>query len=138
MKMGKLGKIIIVVVISTVVLHGCGLQKLDSERVRKVDYTVVRENELPEELSEQISKTQDVEFKLTYEDGEYLYIAKGYGAQKTGGYSISVANLYASENTIYFETTMQGPQKGESVNSAVSYPYIVVKTESTRQPVVFR
>ena len=85
-----------------------------------------------------IVETQDIDFKLTYDDNEYLYIAKGYGKQKTGGYSIFVTNLYASSNTIYFETELIGPKKGENVNSEESYPYIVVKLESTKQPVVFK
>ena len=93
---------------------------------------------MPEDFAKQIEETQDIDFKLTYDDNEYLYIAKGYGKQKSGGYIISVTNLYASSNTIYFETELIGPKKGENVNSEESYPYIVVKVESTKQPVVFK
>ena len=38
----------------------------------------------------------------------------------------------------YFEAELIGPKKGENVNSEESYPYIVVKVESTKQPVVFK
>lgn len=140
-KLGKLSNrliVLIIVVNVTMIFNGCAVEKLDTSKQRDLDYTIVRDAELPEELAAKIEETQDVGFKLTYEDGEYLYIAKGYGMQKTGGYSVFVTNLYASNNTLYFETDLTGPMKGENVNSEASYPYIVVKTEVTEQPVVFK
>lgn len=136
--MKKAGIIIAAIITVICTCGGCGIEKLDTTEKKTVDYTVVAPKEIPEDFAKQIEETQDIDFKLTYDDNEYLYIAKGYGKQKTGGYSIFVTNLYASSNTIYFETELIGPKKGENVNSEESYPYIVVKVESTKQPVVFK
>ena len=82
-------------------------------------------------------KKQDA-FKLTYSDDQSLYIVSGYGVQETGGYSITVEQLYLSENTIVFDTELMGPAKGETGNSGPSCPYIVVKTEYLEEPVIFQ
>lgn len=118
-------------------LAGCGLTATSSDKVQDLEYTVVEEDEVPQELLGEIEKQKENYFKLTYKDGEYLYIASGYGAQDTGGYSIQVKELYLTSNAIYFDTELFGPQKGETVHQAVTYPYIVVKTESREEPVVF-
>ena len=77
-------------------------------------------------------------FKLTYEAEDSLYLCIGYGEQATGGYSISVNELYLSENAIYFDTNLIGPDPSETVAETVSCPYLVVKTEYLDKPVVFQ
>ena len=77
-------------------------------------------------------------FKLTYEAEGSLYLCIGYGEQATGGYSISVAELYLSENAIYFDTNLIGPDPSETVSETVSYPYLVIRTEYLDKPVVFQ
>ena len=67
-----------------------------------------------------------------------LYLCIGYGEQATGGYSISVNELYLSENAIYFDTNLIGPDPSETVAETVSCPYLVVKTEYLDKPVVFQ
>ena len=66
-----------------------------------------------------------------------LYIVRGFGMQETGGYSIQVQNLYLAQNAIYFEADLIGPENGAEAEKAVSYPYIVVKTERLEENVVF-
>ncbi len=116
---------------------GCAAVTEKTEKVRNLEYTVVKEEDIPEALREQIEEKKANRFKLTYEDGEYLYIASGYGEQETGGYCIEMEELYLSSNAIYFSAQLYGPQKGENVTKAVSYPYIVIKLEDLDQPVVF-
>lgn len=116
---------------------GCAAVTKKTEKVRDLEYTVVKEEDIPEALREQIEEKKANRFKLTYEDGEYLYIASGYGEQETGGYCIEMEELYLSSNAIYFSAQLYGPQKGEDVTKAVSYPYIVIKLEDLDQPVVF-
>lgn len=126
-----------IVLIFTVIAGGCGISTQDRQKVQDLDYTVVDPNEVPESFQEQIDAKVENHFKLTYEDGEYLYIAVGYGEQTTGGYSIQVKDCYVSSNAIYFYTELYGPEKGETVCEAVTYPYIVIKTELRDEPVVF-
>ncbi len=120
-------------------LCSCSLGEGNIEKVRDLDFTVVTEKEIPEKLMTIINEKKETPFKLTYttEKKDYLYIAVGYGTQNTGGYSIAVEELFLADNAIYFDTELIGPNPNEAVTSALSYPYIVVKTEYSDMPVVF-
>jgi hypothetical protein len=99
---------------------------------------VTNTQELPETLQEQIEQKKEEDFQMTYSDNEYLYIARGYGIQETGGYSITVDDCYLTENTICVSTTLVGPEVGEQVEKVPSYPYLVIKLELRSEPVVFQ
>ncbi|MCC8168592.1 MAG: protease complex subunit PrcB family protein [Clostridiales bacterium] len=120
-----------------VMVSGCGFKQLSSEKVSDLEYTVADPDEVPEELAAEIEQQINSAFTLTYMDGDYLYLARGYGEQETGGYSISVKELYLTEDSVYFETELFGPRKGEAVGQSASYPYIVVKMERREEAVVF-
>ena len=80
-----------------VVLANClaGCTRNDApEKLRDLEFTVVGDGEVPEELKNIIGEKQAAPFKLTYSDGQGLYIVQGYGEQETGGYSIAVRQLY--------------------------------------------
>lgn len=118
-------------------LNACGIQKSDSTKVRDLDYTVLEPEEIPDQLMEMIEEKKEGDFRLTYTYEGYLYIARGFGMQETGGYSIQVRELYLSSNAVYFETELLGPGKDEQAAQAVSCPYIVIKTEAVDENVVF-
>ena len=118
-------------------ISGCSFSAGKTEKIKDLEYTVVKEAEIPEELYTEIEAKRGECFKLTYSDGEHLYIANGYGTQQTNGYSIRMKELYLTENAIYFKTELYGPQNGENVSKTESYPYIVIKTEAIDLPIVF-
>lgn len=118
-------------------LAGCAIEKTNRTKVRDLDYHVVAQEEIPEELKEQIEEKKAADFKLTYETPEYLYIVRGYGEQTTGGYSIQVTELYLSNNAVFFKSALIGPRKGENAAKSPSYPYIVIQTEKVDKNVVF-
>lgn len=117
---------------------GCTLTKEDDGRLRDLEFSVAGEGQVPAELAKLIAERQQQPFKLTYTDESHLYIAIGYGVQPTGGYSIRVADLYLTENSIVIDTELMGPEKGENPGSGQSFPYIVIATEYLEEPVVFR
>ena len=119
-------------------LSGCSIQKNETEKLRDLEYTIAADKELPEELKEIVEEKKKESFKLTYESEGSLYLCVGYGEQATGGYSIAVNELYLSENAIYFDTSLIGPDSSETVAETASYPYPVVKTEYLDKPVVFQ
>lgn len=119
-------------------LTGCSVEKENQDKVRDLEFTVVGEAELPEELKNLVEEKKAAPFKLTYSNDQGLYIALGYGEQATGGYSISVEELYLTENSIVIDTELKGPEKGETVGVEKSYPYIVVQTEYLENPVIFQ
>lgn len=117
-------------------LYGCVL-KQGKEKLEDLAYTVVKPEEIPGTLAERIEEEKEASFEITYSDNEYLYIAKGYGVQETGGYSISVEACYLAENALCVRTVLSGPQVGEQVHREPSYPYIVLKTELREEKVIF-
>lgn len=106
--------------------------------MKDLEFTVTKESELPEALRQQIEEKKEGTFQFTYSDNEYLYVAKGYGIQETGGYSISVEDCYLSKTAICVKTRLQGPAVGEEVAKAPSYPYIVLKLELREEEVLFQ
>ena len=120
------------------IFGGCGLEKTDDRKIEDLSYTILEEKEIPQEFLAVIEEKKEQMFKLTYTDEENLYIAVGYGVQQTGGYSISVNQCYLTQNAVYFDTTLIGPSKGEQVNEAKSYPYLVIKTKYSEKNVVFQ
>ena len=137
------GKVLLVVALLTWVfvvrfLTACSVEKDDLKKVRDLEFTVVGETDLPEELKQVIGEKKTAPFKMTYTDDQNLYIAVGYGEQENGGYSISVRELYLTENAIVADTELLGPESAEQTGAEKSYPYIVVKTEYLEEPVIFQ
>lgn len=119
------------------ILCGCSVERSSGTKVRDLDYMIVEEADIPEELKAMIEEKKAADFKLTYQTEDALYLVHGYGEQETGGYSICIKDLYLTTNTIFFDTELIGPRKGEQVNTSPSFPYIVVVTENREESVVF-
>ena len=107
------------------------------EHIKELEFTVVEEDEIPEELMEKIEDAKKEKMRITFADKGYLYIVEGYGVQKTSGYSIEVEELYETENSIHITTTLLGPDKSEEIIEKETYPFVVVKTEENEKYVVF-
>ncbi len=113
---------------------GCTDKK--EARLQDIDFTVLADDEIPDELKTIIDQKKTGEFKLTYADQEELYIAVGYGKQLTGGYSIQFPDVYLTNDNIVVTSVLLGPEGEEPAN--ISYPYAVIKIEYRSEPVLFR
>lgn len=135
----KQKSLICLLVIVCIFLQGCGLSVVNPmEKIRDVDYTVMTQENIPDEVMREINSRKEKEFKLTFRDGENLYICVGYGQKDRGGYSVSVMNLYEAKNGVYVETQLTAPkEKLPSDKKLSTYPFIVIKTEYQEKPVVF-
>ena len=128
---------LLVALVLAAVLSGCSLIRIEEEERKPVDYTVVERQDIPAALDEIMNEKKEKEFQLSYQTGEALYLAKGYGRQMSGGYSIQVEELGVSSNGLFFVTRLIGP-KDLNEAGVPSYPCIVIKTEPQKKPVVFR
>ena len=128
---------ILCVFVLAVLMAGCRSDRLDEKKVRDVEYTVTSEDRLPEELKVLIDGKKQQPFKMTYQDGDYLYICQGFGTRPTGGYSVQVSQVYQTANAIYVSVTLIGPSASERVVEKETTPYIVIKTEYQDMTVVF-
>ncbi len=121
-----------------VFLAGCSVKKYDETKQNDVDFTVLSEEEIPEQVSEIIETSKTENFRKTYSDKDYLYIIIGYGAQPTSSYSIEIQGLYESSDALYITSMLKGPSRTEKVLEIETYPYIVVKVQHTDKAVVFQ
>lgn len=141
--MGKNGKMAVTVVIVICIMAGgvfCGCGQTSSRQKQEeieCDYTVVATRDCPEEFLKNLEEKKINPFQMTYQDGTYLYMAVGYGEQKTGGYSILVEKLTETKDKIFLNTELRGPSKGENVLEKPSFPYVVIKMENKSKEVVF-
>lgn len=129
--------LLLLLMLCGILICGCGVKKSGTEKVRDLEFTVLEEDEIPDKLKEAIEEKKADDFKMSYILDDYLYIVRGFGMQETGGYSIQVQELYLADNAIYFEADLIGPESGEVKEKAVSYPFVVVKTERLEENVVF-
>lgn len=117
-------------------LLSCKFEKLSTDKTKDIEFTVVPENEIPQEVMNIIEEKKNSEFKVAYSDPEYTYIIIGYGKQDYQGYTINIENLYETENAVYVQTNFKGPEEYSNIQSE-TYPYIVIKIESTNKNIIF-
>ena len=127
---------LIIMLFSLFCLNGCATDN-DYPKTKDIDYTVVTGNEIPKELRKMIKERKDSAFELSFSCEGELYIVKGYGKQLSPEFSITVNELYLSDNYIVFDTELYGT-KNETKSKTKSYPYIVVKTEYINKSIVFK
>lgn len=118
-------------------MSGCSFLGEEKIKLRDLDFTVLGEEMIPEQLKKLIEEKKAAPFQFTYTDRQNLYICIGYGEQETGGYSIAVNELYLTDTNICVSTSLLGPDAAEKNNKTPSYPFIVIKTECLAQTVIY-
>ena len=127
----------IMVVMAGLFCAGCGILRQEHIKLEDLEFTVLGEEMIPEELGELIAEKKQEPFRFTYSDKTFLYICIGYGEQETGGYSIAVEELYLTDQGVCVSTRLLGPDAEEKSNRTPSYPYIVIKTAYQDTSVIF-
>ncbi|MCI7097399.1 MAG: protease complex subunit PrcB family protein [Lachnospiraceae bacterium] len=109
------------------------------EKTGDISYTVVPENEVPEELLKLIDERRETEFRLSFSEGENLYLVVGYGRQETGGYSIQIKDLYLAGDVIYLDTELLGPLPEETADTkdSTAAPWLAVKMQQMDKTIYF-
>lgn len=128
---------LLLIVITIMVMTGCKTGTAKDKKIRDLEFTVVEEVDQPEQVKKMIEEKKMQDMKLSYCDGEFLYLVVGFGEQKSGGFSIQVNNFYETANALYIDTTLLGPNSSDIVTQAITYPYIVIKTEYIDKPIVY-
>lgn len=127
---------LICVLMLAVMLAGCQFIKIEEGERTPLEYTIVKQEEIPAEAVELMEQKKENAFQMTYQAGKVRYLMKGYGEQLTGGYSIQVEEVSESENAVFCKTRLIGPES-EKTGSEPSYPCIVLKIAETKKPVQF-
>lgn len=136
--MGKLKLFFLLSSIAVIImLAGCQKKDTEIKRIKDLEFTVVEDGDVPAPIMDIIMEKKKQPFKTSYVYSDNLYIIVGYGEKPTGGYSISVDDLFLASNAVYIYTNLIGPSENDYVTNAVTYPYVVVKTEFVDKIVVF-
>ena len=118
-------------------ISGC-ITRIEKEQKQKdLEYILIDQEHLPEEMTEVLGQLKKKEFHFVYSDQGKTYLAEGYGACPTTGYSIQVNELYETEHTIYIHTSLMGPEVSEETKEITTFPYIVVEISETEKEVMF-
>lgn len=136
MEYKRKGRILGLVLLAVLLLTGCGETQPEG-KIRDLEFTVLEESDIPKALAEVIEENKETEMKLSYQNEGYLYIARGFGKQDTGGCSIRVTGCYLAEDGIHVKFELLGPSQGEKIKEEASYPYIVIKLEGMDETILF-
>lgn len=119
-------------------LGGCQGKQTQEWEGTPVEFEMVEMREVPQELADIIEENQKDEIRMTFVSGEDMYLVRGYGEQKTGGYSICVKSCTQDEEMIWLDTQLIGPQNPETVKEDPSYPCLVIKLPKQEKEVMIQ
>lgn len=127
-----------------------GCEFSGKEKKQEVEYEVCYDAMLPDELYKILISKKEKPFKLSFVNGENLYIAVGYGEHDRNNLCIKVNELYRTSSAIYMDTTLVTNTKEEveygtqtdsdtekNYGESSMYPYIVIRCEKQDLPVIF-
>ena len=129
---------VLCLVLSVFLFSGCGIEQYDDTRVADLDFTLLAQEDIPQQVMNVINESKTENFRKTYTDKDYLYIIIGYGAQPTTNYSIAIEDLYEAPNAIFVSSMLKGPSKHEEVVEKETYPYVVLKLNYSDKTVIFK
>lgn len=111
-------------------LASCRITDVSEGERKELSYAIVKPGDFPPEIDQILRKKKESAFQMAYESGDDLYILRGYGKQKSGGFSIQIEEVSKSENAVFVRTKLVGPAAKEEQKGAASCPYVVLKTKA--------
>ena len=130
------GLICMLILMAVLSASGCRFIRIEEGERTPLEYTIMKQEEIPPEAVELMEQKKEKSFQMTYQVGDVRYLMKGYGQQLTGGYSIQVEEVSESENAVFCKTRLVGPEE-KNIGSEPSYPCIVLRIADTQKPVQF-
>lgn len=135
------------ILIALVFLNSCREIRKDEIRGEALEFQIVEEDKIPEEMKEQIEREQERPFQMVYGDGDRLYIGQGYGGQEEEGYRIQIDLCLEGKDAIYVHSILLGPGSAKAAEdsgdtfiregAASAMPYIVFSVEWSEKQVIF-
>ena len=129
MKKKGRGRVLLAAVI-LMLLASCRITDVSEGERKELSYAIVKPGDFPPEIDQILRKKKESAFQMAYESGDDLYILRGYGKQKSGGFSIQIEEVSKSENAVFVLTKLVGPAAKEEQKGAASCPYVVLKTKA--------
>lgn len=113
-------------------LASCRITDVNEGERKSTAYTIVKPGDFPAEIDQILQEKKETEFCVAYEIEDDLYILRGYGKQKSGGFSIQIEEVSKTEHAVFVKTKLVGPATKEAQKGAASCPYLVLKTKAEK------
>lgn len=111
---------------------GCSKNDSSSDAdCEPLEFEIMDENDVSQKIKEKMFEKKDEPYFFTYGDKKDMFIAIGYGAMPTGGYSIKIESVELCGDKIIIKSELIAPSKEEVVTTAISYPGIILKIDAT-------
>ena len=91
MKKKGRGRVLLAAVI-LMLLASCRITDVSEGERKELSYAIVKPGDFPPEIDQILRRKKESAFQMAYESGDDLYILRGYGKQKSGGFSIQYRN----------------------------------------------
>ncbi len=113
-------------------IDGFHLAKLEKrERGQAVKYEICAEKNMPERLQKILEERKKQPGTFAYKNSRYTYLVVCYGEKPYSGYSVRVEQCWKNKEQLYLQTQLIGPEAGEEVIEALTYPFLVVRCGRT-------
>ena len=103
MKKKRRGRVLLAAVI-LMLLASCRITDVSEGERKELSYAIVKPGDFPPEIDQILRRKKESAFQMAYESGDDLYILRGYGKQKSGGFSIQIEEVSKSENAVFVRT----------------------------------
>ena len=102
------GKVVVVMLALLIIMPVCAMTgcsgSKEPDNKTSVDYTVVENADLPDELKKLIESKKDKVMRLTYTTKDYTYVVAGYGTRKPA--DIQLRLIMSTQAIMHFILTL--------------------------------
>ena len=139
MKLPGRGMAIKIVILLAVIVLVIGAVILMFGGEKKVEYTVLGEKEIPQDIvSQVIPEYRQLERALACVVDGKVYVLASRGEKPTSGYEIAIDKMAMQEKdgtkTLIVYTKFKDPSAGKALTQAITYPIQVAETKLTHLP----
>jgi hypothetical protein len=131
--------IIVILVILIGALLVKYVPKFISGGEKEVSYVVLEKNQVPDKIQEILPRYKMLERALAAKVEDQIYVIVTRGEKLTGGYSVDIERMQLAkeneESKLVVYAVFKDPKPDELVTQAITYPYIVAKTDLKDLPV---
>ena len=97
MKKKETGERVLLAAVILMLLASCRITDVSEGERKELSYAIVKPGDFPPEIDQILRRKKESAFQMAYESGDDLYILRGYGKQKSGGFSIQIEEVSKSE-----------------------------------------
>ncbi len=139
LKVLNLKTIIIAAIIIMLIIAGTYAVKYFMNDDKEVPFEVLSEEMIPQKIQEIMPRYKNLERALACKVNDEIYVIATRGEKPTGGYTITLDRIEQVKDEdekirLVVYTTFEDPEPGSIVTQALTYPYVVAKTELTQLP----